>query len=276
MESEKKEKKYGVIKFSLLLLLYIFYCVVYFTFKNDLGGRGLVKDFFWIVPFVIYFMNAKRIKNNYFIKFIISSFLFCYLYYFMYISVSESHISSAFLAVIFSYIIIIFMHIPLFIYALYCFSKVCGRVSKIFGLFSGVLLGICVLVLLFYPNYITNKQIDQLCKKSNNNNFPKIPSESCKKIKCIYNMEYLKNEIILKSDNLKNIKSFSDFWILDDGQIIIYKLRKIKCYFAKCFAQEYYLLDKENKKIERKSIFLFFDLFFPYTNYRHGMCEWVE
>lgn len=273
MESEKKEKKYGLIKFSLLLLLYIFYCVVYFTFKNDLGGRGLVKDFFWIVPFIIYFMNTKIIKNNYFIKFIISSFLFCYLYYFMYISVSESHISSAFLAVIFSYIVIIFIHIPLFIYILYCFSKICGRFSKTFGFFSGVLLGTCIIVLLFYPNYVTNKQIDQLCEGGKNNNFPDVSFNACYN-KCNYDKEFLKKKISLENEDLKNrIKNFSSIWALENGQIVFVIHEKFPHSFANGYAAKYYLLDKENKKIEQTKTRFYFNLFLPYTNYRHGSCN---
>lgn len=293
MESEKKEKKYGVIKFSLLLLLYIFYCVVYFTFKNDLGGRGLVKDFFWIVPFVIYFMNAKRIKNNYVIKFIISSFLFCYLYYFMYISVSESHISSAFLAVIFSYIIIIFMHIPLFIYTIYCFSKVCGRIP-------GSILGICIVICIFYPAYSFKKQFDHLCNTSKNEAFDKIKKEDYVNLYGLNNPElkkYVKEKLGIefsgysitgiKLKNNSGYTSYPKIEILKDGRLRIAETSIFKNYkFFKgilahgennliCKEAKNFLTDALRSKIEYTQKNYTCSLIVPFIRYRLS-CRWGE
>lgn len=257
------------MKYFIFILFYVSCYFLYEPFKYAFG-KYLTFSFLFIFP-LFFFLLFK--KSDFFVKFIISFLLFLYYYFFIYKFVLVVDGPIRFLGLIFSYIVIIFIHIPLLIYVLYCFSKVCGRVSKAFGFFSGALLGTCVVVLLLYPNYVTNKQIDQLCEEGKNDNFPKLPPASCTKIKCKYNIDSLKNEIIVKNDDLKNINSFSDFWILDNGQIIIYTSKDIQCSFAECFTQEYYLLDKENKKIEQTKKRILFQLYLPYTNHRHGSCN---
>lgn len=218
----------------------------------------------------------------------------------MYISISESHISSAFLTIIFSYIVIIFMHIPLFIYIIYCFSKVCGHFSKVFGFFSGVLLGTCIIICIFYPAYSFKKQFDHLCNTSKNEVFNKIKKEDYVNLHGLQDPElkkYVTEKLKIKFNgySISGIKSkktleytsYPKIEILKDGRLRIAETSIFNNYkFFKgfwthsennliCKEANNFLTDTLRSKIEHTQKNYTCSLIFPFIRYRLA-CRWGE
>lgn len=270
----------------------LFYVSCYFLYEPSkyAFGKYLTFSFLFIFP-LFFFLFFK--KSDFFVKFIISFLLFLYYYFFIYKFVLVVDGPIRFLGLIFSYIVIIFIHIPLLIYVLYCFSKVCGRVL-------GGMLGVCIIICIFYPAYSFKKQFDHLCNTTKNEAFDKIKKEDYVNLYGLNDSElkkYVKEKLGIefagysitgiKLKNNSGYTSYPKIEILKDGRLRIAETSIFKNYkFFKgiwahgennliCKEANNFLTDTLRSKIEYTQKNYTCSLIVPFIRYRLS-CRWGE